>query len=344
VLEKEILIMDEPTASLSQQNTEELFRIIHQLKTKGVSIIYISHRLQELSQIGDRVTVLRDGRRVGTFRLGEVALPELIQMMVGRKLTDQPVAKSKVVTGRPLLEVNELAWLPKIKGVSFSVRKGEIVGFAGLVGAGRTDLMRLIFGAESSDSGKVTLDGRTLTLRTPADAVRNGIGMLTEDRKGQGLVMGMSIRQNISLANLARFVRLGRISKTLEKEAASREVKALRIATPSIEHLVGQLSGGNQQKVVLAKWLTTSCRVLIFDEPTRGIDVGAKAEIYVIMRDLAAKGMAIIMVSSDLPEILRVSDRVIVMAGGRITGELPRGEATQERIMGLMLGGAGDVA
>lgn len=338
VLEKDVLIMDEPTASLTQKDTDELFRIICQLKAKGVSIVYISHRLQELARIADRVTVLRDGRVAGQLSIGEASYPTLIRLMVGRDLDEDRMVRTETVGGRPVLSVIGLSKPPKVNDVTFHIKPGEILGFAGLVGAGRTEVMRLLFGADQCDSGTIMLDGVKVSFRSPRDAVRSGIGLLTEDRKGQGLVLGMSVRENISLASLARFCRFGRVDRRSERRHSEEQVEALHIATPSTEQVVAHLSGGNQQKVVLSKWLSTDCRVLIFDEPTRGIDVGTKAEIYEIMRHLARQGVAIIMVSSDLQEILRMSDRIVVMADGKVAGQLARDSATQETIMSLMLG------
>lgn len=338
-LDKEILIMDEPTASLTAQNTEDLFRIIRRLTKRGVSIIYISHRLQELSIIADRVTVLRDGAHISTFAWGKVTTPELITMMVGREVKPVAMSKDRQIGEECVLEVKGLQKDTLIKDVSFRAYKGEIVCFAGLVGSGRTETMRLIFGADPRDSGKILLHGEELRLRSPADAVQAGIGMLTEDRKGQGLVLGLPVRENMTLASLANFRKWGRINRAYEGQVVNEQVKTLSIVTPSIEHLARNLSGGNQQKVVLAKWLLTESKVLIFDEPTRGVDVGAKEEIYEIMRFLAQQGVTILMVSSDLPEVLRMGDRIIVMSEGRISGELSRDEATQERLMALMLGG-----
>ncbi len=338
-LDKEILIMDEPTASLTAQNTEDLFRIIKRLTKRGVSIIYISHRLQELSIIADRVTVLRDGAHISTFAWGKVTTSELITMMVGREVKPVAMARNRQIGQECVLEVEGLRKEPQVKEVSFRAYQGEIVCFAGLVGSGRTETMRLIFGADPRDSGQIFLHGKELRLRSPADAVQKGIGMLTEDRKGQGLVLGLPVRENMTLASLANFLKWGRINRAYEGQVVDEQVKTLNIVTPSIEHLARNLSGGNQQKVVLAKWLLTESKVLIFDEPTRGVDVGAKEEIYEIMRFLAQQGVTILMVSSDLPEVLRMGDRIIVMSEGKITGELSRDEATQEKLMALMLGG-----
>lgn len=344
VLKKDILIMDEPTASLTSQNTEELFRIINNLTDQGVSIVYISHRLQELSVIADRVTVLRDGRFVSCFDWGEVSDQELIKMMVGREIKSVSYSNKANPSDENVLSVSNLMKNPKVRNVSFKINRGEIVGFAGLVGSGRTELMRLIFGADLRDSGSIFFENNLVEFRSPVDAVKNGIGMLTEDRKDQGLVLGLSVRENVTLANLKKFTKSGVINRTSEKKVVNENIKSLGISTPSIEQKVLNLSGGNQQKVVLAKWLVSQCKLLIFDEPTRGIDVGAKEEIYQIMQYLSEQGVAIIMVSSDLPEILRMSDRIVVMSEGKITGELTQDTATQEKIMSLMLGGMPSVA
>ena len=339
MLESDILILDEPTGSLTQKNTEDLFRIIHQLKKKGVSIIYISHRLEEFEHIADRITVLRDGRAVGTSRLSEIDIPGIIKLMVGRELTDTFASPGDYRPVQTRLEVRDLCRLPRVKKLSFIVHAGEIVGFAGLVGAGRTELMRCIYSADCADSGEIYLDGKKTAMRSTADAVRQGIGFLPENRKDQGLVMNLSVRANMTLPHLKDHTRWGRVDQKKEMQAVREHIEKLRIVTPSTEQRVLYLSGGNQQKVIIARWLATKCRLLIFDEPTRGVDVGAKSEIYELMRTLTAQGVGIIMVSSDLPEILRMSDRILVMAEGRLTGELLRNEANQEKIMALMLGG-----
>jgi len=336
VRENDILLFDEPTDTLSKQNTEELFRIIHKLKDKGVSMIYISHRLEEFKHIADRVTVMRDGKHVGTYDINKISLGELVNHMVGRQLQ-----KSHDIIFKPgptLLTVQGLTRYPRVVDVSFTVHEGEIVGFAGLIGSGRTELMRLIFGADQADSGSLTYKGKDINIKSPADAVRHGIGLLPEDRKGQGLVLNMPVRANISLASLVKFVRFMSLHKKKEKQSAEEKIREIQINPPDPERQAGFLSGGNQQKVVLAKWLNTDCELFIFDEPTRGIDVGARAEIYSLMEALIKQGKSIILVSSDLPEILRMSRRILVMADGKISGELKREESTQEKIMSLMLG------
>ncbi|NLB51842.1 MAG: sugar ABC transporter ATP-binding protein [Syntrophomonadaceae bacterium] len=344
-LKKDILIMDEPTASLTKQDADVLFQIIDSLTSQGVAIIYISHRLEELPIIADRVSVLRDGYLVSTFDWGVASNEEIIKMMVGRDLKKVEGSKRRSPRGgEPLLSVRDLSKETNVQNASFHVHKGEIIGFAGLVGSGRTELMKLIFGAEQSDSGEIYFDGTQVNFSSPVDAVKHGIGMLSEDRKQEGLVLGLPICQNVTLANLKAFTKFGVIDQNFENKMAQEQVQSLDISTPSIEQKARYLSGGNQQKVVLAKWLVTKCQLLIFDEPTRGIDVGAKEEIYAIMEHLVSLGVAIIMVSSDLPEVLRMSDRIYVMSEGRIVSEVLRERATQENLMSLMLGGRYSVA
>ncbi len=333
-----IIVMDEPSATLTEHELKSLFSLIRQLKAEGVAIIYISHRLDEVFEIADRVTVLRDGKRIDTREIGELTRDDIIKMMVGRELT-QMIPKVPAPLGDNVLEVRGLNRKGLLHDISLTVRKGEIVGLAGLVGAGRTELARAIFGADSIDSGQIILDGKPARVRSPQEAIKLGIGLVTEDRKGQGLVLGMVVRENITLANLGALTRFNFIMAGRERQVARDYVTSLTVKTPSIEQTVQNLSGGNQQKVVLAKWLFTESKLLIFDEPTRGIDVGAKTEIYQLMNDLAAKGVGILMISSELPEVLGMSDRIFVMHEGRIAGELPVSEATQERIMHLATGG-----
>lgn len=333
-----IIAMDEPSATLTEHELESLFRLIRSLKASGIGIIYISHRLEEISQIADRVTVLRDGQLVGTRRVSEVSREDLIKMMVGRELKDM-IPKQPAPIGKEALRVEHLSRAGVLHDINLTVRQGEILGIAGLVGAGRTELARAIFGADPIDSGKIYLFGREIKITSPQAAIRHGIGLVTEDRKQLGLILQMAVRENISLANLKELSVAGFVNRRRERTAADHFVRELRIRTPSVEQRVRNLSGGNQQKVVLAKWLFTRSKVLIFDEPTRGIDVGSKVEIYQLMNELAAKGVAIIMISSELPEILGMSDRILVMHEGRIAGELSREEATQEKIMHLATGG-----
>ncbi len=328
-----ILIMDEPSASLTTAEIEDLFTFIRRLKATGVGIIYISHRMDELKEITDRVTVMRDGQYVDTVNTAETTIDQIVQMMVGRVIFDEPKSHSNVAPDAPVvLEARNLC-SDMVKDVSFQLRKGEILGFAGLMGAGRTETMRLLSGADPKTSGQIIVNGKEVKIRRPKDAVQAGIGYLSEDRKRYGLCLGLSVADNTAMASLdsltsGPFVQDGKIAQVTQEY-----IQKLRTKTPSGKTLARSLSGGNQQKVVIAKWLLRDCDVLIFDEPTRGIDVGAKSEIYKLMNQLAAEGKSIIMISSELPEILRMSDRVMVMCEGRLTGELDISEATQERIM-----------
>jgi len=331
-----IIAMDEPSATLTSNELRHLFALIRSLRAAGRSVIYISHRLEEIFEIADRVTVLRDGRWIATRAVGEVDTDGIIHMMVGRPLTAK-IPKQPAPIGDEVLRVEGFSGGP-VHDVSFSVRAGEIVGLTGLVGAGRSELARLIFGADRKTAGRVLLVGAEVSIAGPASAIRRGIGFVTEDRKRQGLVLGMPVRENVTLAELDRLSALGFVRRDLERAEVRRAVDNLHIRTPSIEQLVRNLSGGNQQKVVLAKWLLPRSRVLFFDEPTRGIDVGAKVEIYQIMNDLARQGVAMVMISSELPEALGMSDRLLVMREGRIAVELARGQATQETIMAYATG------
>ena len=333
--EARIIVMDEPTAALTSHEVERLFEIIRDLKSHGIGIIYISHRLDEVFAITDRVTVLRDGRNVGERPTREITRDEMIELMVGRELKDEFPARTPE-PGDVRLEVSHLSRGRAVRDVSFSVRRGEILALTGLVGAGRTETVRLIFGADPRDSGEIRIDGQPVHLRSPRDAIAAGIALLTEDRKLQGLVLGHPIRENFGLPNLQWLSTGGFVRLRQERDHLARYVEQLRIKVPSQEQRAGNLSGGNQQKVVLAKWLARNCDVLLFDEPTRGIDVGAKYEIYLLMNELAAAGKAIVMISSELPEVLGMADRILVMHDGRVTGELPDARhATQEQIMQL---------
>jgi ribose transport system ATP-binding protein len=318
---------------------EALFDLIHGLKADGIGIIYISHRLDEISHIGDRVTVMRDGRHVGVNATGEVSRDEIVRMMVGRELKEE-FPKEVFERGEERLRVEGLTRRGAFRDVSFSLHHGEIVGLTGLVGAGRTEVARAIFGADTAGEGRVFLDGEAVTVKSPRAAIARGIGLLTEDRKSQGLVLGMSVRENATLANLKKLMRGPFVDLPREREVVTGLVSSLDIRTPSVEQAAQNLSGGNQQKVVLAKWLFTQSKVLIFDEPTRGIDVGAKVEIYRLMNDLVRDGVSILMISSELPEVLGMCDRVLVMHEGELAGELARDEATQEKIMHLATGAA----
>jgi len=333
-----IIVMDEPSATLTDHELRALFDLMRQLKSEGVSIVYISHRLEEVFEVCDRATIMRDGHWVATKDVKDLTREEIIRLMVGRELKDA-IPKVAAEQGEVALSVKNLNRAGVLHDISFDVHKGEVLGIAGLVGAGRTETARAIFGADSIDSGTISVLGKQVTINSPQDAIRHGIGLVTEDRKQQGLVLGMAVRENTTLANLGALSTLGFVRQREERAVAEKYRTDLAIKTPSIEQTVQNLSGGNQQKVVLAKWLYTGSKVLIFDEPTRGIDVGAKSEIYKLMNELAAKGAAIIMISSELPEVLGMSDRILVMHEGRITGELSRAEATQESIMHLATGG-----
>jgi ribose transport system ATP-binding protein len=337
-----ILVMDEPSAALSEREIEKLFTIIHRLKAGGAGIIYISHRMDELPRIGDRVTVLRDGRAIETRAVADFPPEEIVRAMVGRELDSHfPEILPLPAAAPTVLDVRNLVRAPAVRDVSFSVRAGEIVGLAGLVGAGRTEIVRAIAGADVPDSGEVAIDGVRVHIRKPEDGIAAGIAFITEDRKSQGLVLGMTVRENTTLAHLDEFVKPDRLIDGGRERAATREkIEELRIRTPGTEQVVRNLSGGNQQKVVLAKWLLGKARVFLFDEPTRGIDVGAKAEIYNLMLELARNGAAIVMVSSDLPEVLGMAHRVLVIRDGRIAIELARVDATPERVIAAATGAA----
>lgn len=333
-----ILVMDEPSAALTPQEVEKLFDIIRDLKSQGISIIYISHRLDEIFTIADAITVLRDGQYAGSSDVSDIDRRGLIELMVGRSIENEYPRKASV---KPIvkLRVTGLNRGNRVRDVSFGLRQGEILGLTGLVGAGRTEVVRLLFGADRRDSGTIELDGVRLAIRSPRDAVSAGICLLTEDRKNQGLILGRSVRENFGLPNLVQFATLGMVSVSAEQTAFQQYVDSLRIRIPHQEQLAVNLSGGNQQKVVLAKWLQQNADVLIFDEPTRGIDVGAKQEIYQLMNDLTAAGKSIIMISSELPEVIGMSDRILVMHEGRITGEISDMETvSQQQIMELAIG------
>jgi rhamnose transport system ATP-binding protein len=333
-----VLIMDEPTASLGQREVEQLLTIVRELRRQNVGIIYISHRLDELFQVADRVTVLRDGAAVATRPMSEVTPAELIRLMVGRDLT-AVFPKQTVPIGDLLLELKNLGCRQAgIRDVNLSLRAGEILGLAGLVGAGRTELAKTLFGLTPADNGRVLLRGKPLVIKSPAQAVEHGIAYVPEDRRRHGIILDLPLAANTTLAILRQISSPGRFDFARERSLARSMVERLSIRAPSIEAPVAQLSGGNQQKVAIARWLATEPSVLILDEPTQGIDVGAKAEIHRVMGQLAARGMAILMISSELPEILGMSDRIAVMRGGTIVGEFARAEATQERILSFALG------
>ena len=336
-LEARILIMDEPTSALTERETGRLFATIEGLTARGTAIIYISHRLDEIFAIGDRITVLRDGRHIATRDVQVADRRELVRLMADRDVEELVPASSRT-PGRPLLRVEGLTHGRTLQDVTFSVRAGEIVGFAGLLGAGRTEIARAVFGLEPFDRGTIFVDERPCEIRSPRDAIAAGIGFVTEDRKREGLVLERSVRDNVALPILSRLARLGVVHGAREQQTAETAVRDLRIRTPSTRQLAQHLSGGNQQKIVLAKWLATGARILFLDEPTRGIDVGSKQEIYQLIHELAESGVAIVLMSSDLPEVLGLADRVLVMREGRIVGQFARSEATAERVMALAVG------
>lgn len=333
----QILVMDEPSATLTDHELEALFRLIRQLRREGIAVIYISHRLEELFNIGDRVTVMRDGAWIGTHFLCDLDRDDIIRMMVGRELAEEYPVNPRP-RGPECLRVEGLTRRGAFRDVSFTLHAGEILGLTGLVGSGRTEVARAVFGADRAHAGRVLVDGAPVRIRSPKDAIARGIALLTEDRKGQGLVLNQTVRENITASNLKALGPGPFLWPRREKAAATRLSAELQVKTPSIEQAARNLSGGNQQKVVLAKWLFTKARIFLFDEPTRGIDVGAKAEIYRLIDRLAAEGAGILVISSELPEILGVCDRILVMHEGRISGELPGKGATQEAIMRLATG------
>ncbi len=330
-----ILVMDEPTAALSSREVEKLFAIVRELRAQGIGILYVSHRLDEIFALCDRVTVMRNGAHIATRPVGELTRERLIELMVGRKLEAEfPPRTTK--PGEPSLVVQNLCRGQVVQDVSFSIRRGEVLGLTGLIGAGRTEVARLLFGADRAEGGTVSLHGKKLTLSSPRAAIRHGICLLTEDRKHQGLVLGLSVADNFALPNLRSLSRFGFMRARMERHACAGFIRNLKIKVPHPEQLARNLSGGNQQKVVLAKWLQANSDVIIFDEPTRGVDVGAKFEIYQLINELAAAGKCILMISSELPEVLGMSDRILVMRGGCITAEITDvPAATQEQIMAL---------
>jgi len=333
-----VIIMDEPTSALTEREIQKLFEVIQSLKKEGVSIVYISHRMEEIFEICDRITVMRDGRTVDTKPIPETNFDEVVKKMVGRELTERYPARNPS-PGEVVLEVEHATRKGSFEDVSFSVHQGEIVGFSGLMGSGRTEIMRALFGLDRLDQGEVRMFGKKVEIRKPVDAVNHGIGFITEDRKDEGLVLDFSVRDNMVLPSISGFTKKGIISTQSEKVFVDALIKRLQIKTHSAETAAGNLSGGNQQKVVIAKWIGIGPKLLILDEPTRGVDVGAKREIYQLMNELTGHSVAIIMVSSELPEVLGMSDRIVVVHEGRITGELTKAEATQEKIMTLATGG-----
>lgn len=333
--EAKVIVFDEPSAALTDAEIDQLFRIIRDLRDKQYGIVYISHRMDEIKRITDRVTVMRDGQTVGTLVTQDCTKDDIIHMMVGRVIFEEPKTESRVAADAPVvLRVEHLNAGRMVQDVSFTLRKGEILGFSGLMGAGRTETARALFGADVRESGDIYIDGAPVSIHSPQDAVRVGIGYLSEDRKRYGVVLKKNICENSTLACLHNYVKHGNIiDSDAERDVTQRMVEALKTKTPGVEQLVMNLSGGNQQKVVVAKWLISNSKILIFDEPTRGIDVGAKQEIYELMNRLVREGKSIIMISSEMPEILRMSDRIIVMCEGKKTAEFDVAEATQEKIM-----------
>jgi ribose transport system ATP-binding protein len=333
-----IIIMDEPSSTLTLAEIDNLFKTIRSLKESGVSIIYISHRLEEIKQIGDRVSVMRDGKMIGTLDVKDSDRATIIRMMVGRDVLVEP-RDCRTQAGEPVLRVENLSAPGKLYDISFQVHRGEVVGVAGLIGAGRTEMSRAIFGADKASSGRIYIEGKEIQIRSPYDAIVAGLALVPEDRKVQGLIGPLSVQVNTMLAYGNINYKHGLLDFRMDKEIAQKYINQLKIRTPSAAKIVMELSGGNQQKVVLARWLCMTLKVLILDEVTRGIDVGTKAEIYKLIDDLASAGYGILMISSELPEILTLSDRILVMHEGRLKGELARQEATQEKIMNMATGG-----
>ncbi|MBU3101526.1 MULTISPECIES: sugar ABC transporter ATP-binding protein [Clostridium] len=333
-----IIVMDEPTSALTDTETEKLFKVVEMLKSRDIAIIYISHRLDEIFAICDRINILRDGKYVGEVKVNDVSKDDLITMMVGRKMEEQyPYKKPTNVT--PILKLKDVCLEGLLKSINLEVRAGEILGMSGLMGSGRSEVAKVIFGEYKKTSGSIEMNGKQVNINCPKDAINNGIAYLSEDRKKEGLILPLSVKQNMTLASLDKFEKkIFRISKADEKNVVDEYIKKLAIKTPTQDQLIKNLSGGNQQKVIIAKWLIQSPKVLIIDEPTRGIDVGAKKEIYDVLNQLKAEGKAVIMISSDMSEVLGISDRIVVMHEGEITGELSREEATQESIMKLAIG------
>jgi len=333
--ESKLLVLDEPTATLTSREVDRLFEILRGLKRRGVTTLYISHRLEEIFEVGDDVTVLRDGQHVITRPLSVLAIPDIVELMVGRKLSDHGVFRSDSAVSGEALGISGLKVTRNSPELAFSVAKGEIVGIAGLVGSGRTEAVRAIFGADAKAAGEIRLDGEPVEINSPKDAVAAGLCLATEDRKMQGLMLDMSCAENTTITDLGKVSRNGLIIRRAEDDQSQRLVRELRIKTPSIHQVVRTFSGGNQQKVVVAKWLFRGPKVLIFDEPTRGIDVGAKAEIYELLWKFAAEGKGVLVVSSDLPELIGICHRIIVFSDGKIVGEIPREQFDESRILSL---------
>ena len=338
LVDAKVIIMDEPTAALTQSETAALFEVIENLKKRGVSIVYISHRMEEIFELCDRITVLRDGQYIDTCEIKDITMDDVVKMMIGREIGERYPSRNHSV-GKTVFEVKGLSRKGAFNDVSFTVGAGEVLGVSGLMGAGRTEIMQAVFGDLPADSGEILIDGQPVKIKNPMDAMKAGIGFITEDRKVEGLMLDKTIRENIALANLGTISGSGVISKAREKSLISRGIEEFKIRCFGTEHECGNLSGGNQQKVVLAKWIYTEPKILILDEPTRGVDIGAKKEIYNVINDMARKGVAIIMVSSELPEILGMSDRVMVVREGDVRGILNIENASQESIMTLATGG-----
>jgi ribose transport system ATP-binding protein len=334
-----ILIMDEPSALLGEKDLDNLFRVVRSLQAQGIGIVYISHRLKEIFELADEVTILKDGRYIATRKVSDVTMDDLVKLMIGRDLKDV-FPKRTVEPGEVLLEVNHVSQSKLLRDISFQLRAGEIVGFAGIVGSGRTELARAIFGADPC-TGEMSISGTAYRPRSPSEAIRRGVALVTEDRKGQGLFLKLNVRLNTTISGLKKLTHWGLIQFARELSLVNRMITDLRIKTPSPNFLVVNMSGGNQQKVVLARWLSVGTRIFMLDEPTRGIDVGSKSEIYQIMDNLTKEGVGIIMISSELPEVLGMSDRIMVMRQGRIVKELSRAEASEEAIMQYAVGSAG---
>ncbi|MBQ8296281.1 MAG: sugar ABC transporter ATP-binding protein [Ruminococcus sp.] len=339
MVDAKVLIMDEPTAALTQSETEGLFKLIKSLRKKGVSIVYISHRMEEIFELCDRITILRDGTYVDTKYIKDITMDDIVRMMIGREIGERYPKREGVKIGKEIIRVEGLTKDKKFRDVNFSVKAGEVLGVSGLMGAGRTEIMQAIFGNLSFDSGKVLIEGKEVRIKCAQDAINAGIGFITEDRKTEGLLLEKSIAENIELANLGKVSNKSVISKSKGKELVKKGIEEFRIKCFGPQHECNNLSGGNQQKVVFAKWVYTDPKILILDEPTRGVDIGAKKEIYSVINDLAAKGVAIILVSSELPEVLGMSDRIMVVHEGKITGIIDAAQADQEKVMTLATGG-----
>ena len=338
MVDAKVLIMDEPTAALTQSETEGLFKLIKSLRKKGVSIVYISHRMEEIFELCDRITILRDGTYVGTEKIKDINMDDIVRMMIGREIGERfPARDAKI--GKEMLRVEGLTKGKTFKDVNFSVKAGEVLGVSGLMGAGRTEIMHAIFGNLPFESGKIFIEGKEVTIKNAREAINAGIGFITEDRKTEGLLLEKSISENIALANLGKISDKSVVKKSKVDELVKKGIEEFHIKCFGPDHECNNLSGGNQQKVVFAKWVYTDPKILILDEPTRGVDIGAKKEIYSVINDLAAKGVAIILVSSELPEVLGMSDRIMVVHEGKITGIIDAKEADQEKVMTLATGG-----